>query len=182
MQTKHLTQVALMVAVIVVLGLFPAIPLGFIPVPLLVQNLGIILAGILFGVKRGTLAVLIFLLLVALGLPVLAGGRGGIALFAGPTCGYLLGYLLTPAVMAGLIKVTRAKKHWWQEMAIAILVGVGLIDFCGSLGLVWQSHLSFGAALTAQIIFLPGDAIKAVLSVVIARQLERHTQLALLFQ
>ncbi|WP_461214822.1 biotin transporter BioY [Lacticaseibacillus sp. GG6-2] len=182
MHTKHLTQVALMVAIMIVLGFFPAIPLGFIPVPLTLQALGIFLAGLLFGAKRGTLAVLIFLALVALGLPFLAGGRGGLSVFVGPTCGYLAGYVLAPAAMALSLRLCHARAHWWQELLVALIAGVCLIDFCGAMGLVVQSHLSVGAALAAQIAFLPGDMIKAVLAVVLARQLESHRQLAPLFE
>ena len=54
MKAKDITQIALMTAVIVILGMFPGIPLGFIPVPIVLQNMGVMLAGALLGPKKGT--------------------------------------------------------------------------------------------------------------------------------
>lgn len=74
---KHLTQTAMVTALIIVLGFFPGIPVGFIPVPIVLQNMGIFLAAELLGRKYGTIAVGLFLGLVALGLPLLSGGAWG---------------------------------------------------------------------------------------------------------
>lgn len=69
MKTRTTTYIALMVALLIVLGFIPGIPLGFIPVPIVLQNLGVMLAGALLGSRKGFLAVAIFLLLVAIGAP-----------------------------------------------------------------------------------------------------------------
>ena len=89
MKTKNVALIAMMTAIIIVLGFVPPIPLGFIPVPLVLQNMGIMLAGAILGSKRGFLSVIIFLLLVAVGLPLMTGGRGGVAVFVGATAGYI---------------------------------------------------------------------------------------------
>ena len=81
-----------MTAVICILGLVPGIPLPFMPVPIVLQNIGIFLAGVILGRKYGALSVIIFLLLAATGLPLLSGGRGGIGVFAGPSAGFLFLY------------------------------------------------------------------------------------------
>ena len=78
MSTKYLVYTALMTAIIAVLGFVPAIPLPIMPVPIVLQNIGIFLAAILLGRKYGTLSVVVLLLLVVAGLPLLSGGRGGI--------------------------------------------------------------------------------------------------------
>ena len=75
MTTKHLVYTALMTAIICILGIVPSVPLPFMPVPIVLQNIGIFLAGIILGRKLGTTSVIVFLLLVATGLPVLSGGR-----------------------------------------------------------------------------------------------------------
>ena len=80
-------------AFIAMLAFIPPIPLPFIPVPIAFQNTGIMLAGCLLGYKRGTLSVVIFLL-VAVGLPILTGGRRIRCIF-GPSAGYILGYPYT---------------------------------------------------------------------------------------
>ena len=77
-----------MTAIICILGLVPGVPLPFMPVPIVLQNIGIFLAGIILGRKMGALSVIVFLLLVATGLPVLSGGRGGIGVFVGPSAGF----------------------------------------------------------------------------------------------
>lgn len=80
---KHLTQTAMVTALIIVLGFFPGIPVGFIPVPIVLQNMGIFLAAELLGRKYGTIAVGLFLGLVALGLPYYLGGVGVPRFFSG---------------------------------------------------------------------------------------------------
>src|SRR3546814_9382649 len=75
---------------------------GFIPVPITAQSMGVMLAGVILGAKRGTIAVLLVLLLAAIGLPVLSGGRGGLAVFAAPTTGYLIGWVFA-AFVAGYL-------------------------------------------------------------------------------
>ncbi len=98
MTTRDLVLAALFAAIIVALGLVPPIMLGFIPVPITAQSLGVMLAGVILGAKRGGFAVLLVLLLVAIGLPVLSGGRGGLATFASPTAGYLVGWFFAAVV------------------------------------------------------------------------------------
>ena len=71
-------------------------------VPITAQSMGIMLCGTVLGAKRGTLAVLLFITLTALGLPLLSGGRGGLGIFASPSVGFIVGFPLA-AYVAGLI-------------------------------------------------------------------------------
>lgn len=169
----RLTQTALMTAILIILGLFPGIPLGFIPVAIVLQNMGVFLAGELLGPREGTLAVGLLLLLVALGLPFLTGGSGGIAVFAGPTGGYLVAWLFTPLLIGGIRQKFGQHFNWWQEFCLVILAGVIFIDVTGSIWLSWQSHLTLRAALLSNLAFIPGDLIKAGVAVSVARQLRR---------
>ena len=162
-----MVYVALMAALMAV-GAFIAIPIG--PVPIVLQNLFILLAGLLLGPRWGTLAVAIYLLAGALGLPVFAGGTGGIGRFAGPTGGYLIGFL--PAVyLVGMIGQAGGNRPFWQI--------VGMV--CGtlaiySLGVVWLktvTGMSFGKSLALGMYpFLPGDALKIAAAIPIARTLK----------
>ncbi|MCG0636797.1 Biotin transporter [Lactiplantibacillus plantarum] len=169
---KHLTQTAMVTALIIVLGFFPGIPVGFIPVPIVLQNMGIFLAAELLGRKYGTIAVGLFLGLVALGLPLLSGGRGGAAIFLGPTGGYLVAWLLAPMLIGTLIKITRAMTsgYWWLEVGIVWLAGILFVDVIGASWLAVQSHMTLTAALLSNVAFLPGDIIKGTLAVFIARR------------
>ena len=87
--SQSLAMVALFAAVMAVMGLIPKIdlPLG---VPITIQSLGMMLAGCLLGPRRGLQAMLLFLGAVALGLPLLSGGRGGLGAFLAPAAGYLV--------------------------------------------------------------------------------------------
>ena len=77
-----MTKVALFAAVMGVLGLMPPIPIGVIPVPITLQTLGVILSGGILGARLGAMSQIVFLLLVATGLPLLAGGRGGLGVLS----------------------------------------------------------------------------------------------------
>ena len=91
-RTRDLALTATFAGFIAALGLVPAFsPFGF-AVPVTIQSLGVMITGAVLGARRGAAATGLFLLLVAIGLPVLSGGRGGLGVFAGPTLGYLIGF------------------------------------------------------------------------------------------
>lgn len=174
-RTKMLTLASMMTAIIIVLGFFPGIPLGFIPVPIVIQNLGILLTIELLGTKYSFLSICLFLLLALFGLPILSGGRGGFAVFMGPTGGYILGWLLAPLVLGSILHILNHQQtlSWWVELIVVIVAGVLFIDIIGSIWLAIQSHMPMSAALLSNITFLPGDIIKAGLSVFLARRLRK---------
>ena len=103
------------------------------------------------------------------GLPILAGGRSALSAIAGPTVGYLVGYIISPAI-TGLIayRAPRNKTGMTVTLAIAGIVGLAIQYFCGSIGLMVRSGMSFGAAILAQVPFIVPDLIKVVVMVVIA--------------
>ncbi|WP_125709383.1 biotin transporter BioY [Lacticaseibacillus porcinae] len=171
---KNLMQAAMVCALLIILGLFPGIPLGIIPVAVVLQNLGVMLAGEILPARYGTLAVGVFLLLVALGLPFLSGGRGGIAIIAGPTGGYLIAWVLAPALNAWLLHITgAAHKPAWQEFCWATIFLVVFVDAIGSIWLSVQSHMPLTAALASNVMFVPGDLLKLGFAVMIARRLRK---------
>lgn len=172
MKTKNVALIAMMTAIIIVLGFVPPIPLGFIPVPLVLQNMGIMLAGAILGSKRGFLSVIIFLLLVAVGLPLMTGGRGGIAVFVGATAGYIYAYQFAAALIGyGLKKFSHS--NFWLELLIVWVVGVIFIDILGAIGLTAIAHMPFIKALISNLVFIPGDTIKALVVVLIYRRLKK---------
>ena len=103
MSTKDTVYIALFAALTAALGLFPPIVMPIAAgVPITAQTLGVMLAGGVLGAKRGALAMLLFLVLVAIGLPLLAGGRGGPAVFVGPSGGFLVGWVVAAYVIGRL--------------------------------------------------------------------------------
>ncbi len=145
-------------------GAFISLPLPGNPVPLVLQNLLVVLSGILMGPVYGSEAVGIFLLLGLVGFPVFSGGSGGLAVFAGPTGGYLVGYLFA-AFAAGLI----GRKRTPLFSALGSAAGFLIILICGTLRLRFYKQMPLsGALLSGFLPFLPGDALKCVICTFLA--------------
>ena len=162
-----MTVYAALFAALTAAGAYMAIPLG--PVPIVLQNLFIFLAGLLLGRRWGLTCVAIYLLAGILGLPVFAGGTGGIGRLIGPTGGYLVGYL--PAVyVIGLISEKAPRRPFIQVTAMGC--GTLLIYACGVSWLAHQAGMSPATALAAGMVpFLPGDALKIAAALPIAKAL-----------
>ncbi|MEJ6348920.1 biotin transporter BioY [Holzapfeliella sp. He02] len=175
MTIKDLTYTALFTALIIVLGIFPPITIAILPVPLVIQNFGVLLAATLLGPKRATLSVLVFLILVALGLPFLTGGRGGIGVFFGPTSGYLLAWLGIPIVVSLTHRfINNRFKTWYATLFSLIIGGIVFVDIIGSLGVSLVSHLPYLQVLWSNIVFLPGDLIKVIVCFMIYQRVKKH--------
>ena len=154
-------------------GALIAIPVG--PVPIVLQNLFALLSGLILGPIMGTAAVGLYLLAGFLNLPVFAGGIGGIARFAGPTGGYLIGYLLA-ALTAGLITGRPSSNNKTSLLRIIMAVSIGflVIYIPGVTWLKISRSLSWAMALMAGFIpFIIGDTIKGIAAVLIAPKLRR---------
>ena len=152
-------------AALTAVGAYISIPVG--PVPIVLQSLFILLAGLLLGSTWGVAGVGIYLLAGAFGLPVFAGGTGGIGRFFGPTGGYLIGFL--PAVyITGLIS-ERRKKNVLIDV-FAMICGSVLIYAFGVSWLKVITGMSLNRAVAVGMLpFLPGDALKIAAAAFIAR-------------
>ena len=174
MSTRDIVLVALFAAIIVVLGLMPPVTLGFIPVPITAQSLGVMLAGCILGARRGAAACLLVLLLVAIGLPVLSGGRGGLAVFAGPTAGFLVGWVVGAYVCGWLAErhVREDQGELAQFLAFLGAAVIGGIVVNYAFGIAWLSYMSgkaFFETTIASLVFIPGDLIKAFIAMLAGR-------------
>ena len=182
MQKKLLIRISLtaLFAALTAAGAFIAVPIG--PVPIVLQNLLALLAGLILGPFMGSAAVGLYLLAGILGLPVFSGGSGGIARFAGPTGGYLIGYLLA-AFTAGLIAgrpymKTKTIPPWLNfsaiRLIIAVTAGLLIVYIPGLLWLKISRNLGWTKALLAGFVpFAAGDIFKGVAAVLIAPRLRR---------
>ncbi|MCK5097482.1 MAG: biotin transporter BioY [Desulfobacteraceae bacterium] len=171
-ELKHITYSSLFVALIAA-GAFLAIPIG--PVPIVLQNMFVLLAGIILGPRWGLASVGIYLLIGACGLPVFANGKAGIGIIFGPTGGYLLGYL--PAVfITGLI----SKK--WDQKIIAIvfaMVAGSIIVYAAGVpwlkvvtGMAWSKAFALGMYP-----FIIGDILKIIAATFIAKAIRPYIKL-----
>lgn len=178
MTTRDIVLVALFAAVIVALGLMPPITLGFIPVPITLQTLGVMLAGAISGPVRGGLSAALVILLVVIGLPVLAGGRGGLGIMAGPSGGFLLGWVPGAFVTGWLAQRLSSRGSGAAKETAALVLaclvgGIGAVYALGIPWLAWVTDLGFAGAAVGSAVFLPGDCAKAVMAALVARGVQR---------
>lgn len=169
---RNLALVAMMTAFVAALGQIPGFTLAS-GIPISAQSLGIMLCGTILGARRGALAVLLFLALVALGLPLLSGGRGGLGVFTTPWAGFLFGFPLA-AFVTGLVM-----ERWHGNLTRGAIVAA----LAGGIGALYLIAVPFymvaapagpgEALLTAMAPFMPGDLIKAVLAGLITGALAR---------
>ncbi|MCI2947922.1 biotin transport system substrate-specific component [Staphylococcus caledonicus] len=182
MSTRNLVYTALMTAIICVLGLVPSIPLPIMPVPIVLQNIGIFLAGIILGRKYGALSVIVFLLLAATGLPVLSGGRGGIGVFAGPSAGFLFLYPVV-AYLIGLVRDRYLDRINFTILFVATLVvGILLLDIVGTIIMGFIIHIPVSKAIVLSLTFMPGDIVKGIIASLIGATMLNHSRFKNLIQ
>lgn len=161
------------------LGLVPKFDLPFTAgVPITAQTLGVMLAGVVLGPRQGTLAVLLFILVVALGAPLLAGGRGGLGVFFGPTVGFLIGWIPGVIVTGHVYRALSALPAGVAAAAASIVGGVLAIYAVGIPVLAWKAGMPLWQAALASTGFLPGDLLKAIATGFIAAALPAGARFA----
>jgi biotin transport system substrate-specific component len=191
LKTKDIVLIALFTALIIALGLVPPIPMPLVPVPLTLQTFGVMLAGLILGPTRAGFVLLLYVMIALLGLPVLPGGRAGLAVLAGPTAGFLLG-MIPGAVVTGwlalvLDRTDKSKADsssrdalkptpWWQIARFALAAMAGGIVLVYAIGIPWLAlvtKMDLTKACLAMLVFLPGDLLKALVAAVVAQRIRR---------
>lgn len=160
---RNFVLVALFAALIAALGLVPNVTLAF-GVPISAQSLGVMLAGTVLGARRGALAVLLFLLLPAIGLPVLSGGRGGIGVFVGPTAGFLFGFPIAAFAAGWIMERLNAAPVFWAASFSALIGGIFVMYVPGVLWLAFTIDKSLYETVLLMAPFIPGDIVKVILA------------------
>ena len=158
--------VVAMMTVLLAVGAWLTIPAS---PPFTMQSFMLYLCAWLFGRKKATVAVVVYLVLGAVGVPVFSGFQGGVGVLFGPTGGYLVGFLAM-ALIGG------DRGAWWRRMLLAV---VGTLC-CYAIGALWfasqtveLSAISYGAvALTCTVPYLLPDAAKMALAAIICRRVE----------
>lgn len=154
------------------------IPLPFTPVPINLATLAVFLAGSLLGHTYGPISMVVYVLVGAIGVPVFAGGTGGLGIITGPTGGYILGYIAAAAIIGSMTSRLDSKKIY----ILVISMVTGLIA-CYALGTIWfcivtgmgGGSVGIGAALMMCVVpFLPGDGLKIICAVFITKKIRPH--------
>lgn len=175
-KTKNMVLVSLFAALIAVCSWI------FIPaaVPFTLQTMGVFLAVGVLGGKLGTLCVLVYILLGAVGLPVFSGFSGGVGALLGTTGGYILGFLFSALVM-WLMEACLGKKTW--VMALSMVVGLLV---CYGFGTAWFRFVYLRTTGTVGWMtvlswcvfpFLIPDALKICLALFLTKAVKRSVKL-----
>ncbi len=163
MKERDVVFIALFAALIAALGLIPKLTLAF-GIPITAQSLGVMLCGTVLGAKRGALAVMLFLLLVFIGLPLLAGGRGGIGLLWTPSVGFLIGWPIAAYVTGLIFERFRSAPTFLLATLASLIGGVLVLYVFGIVGMAWNMGKSINEAAVLVLAFIPGDILKAVIA------------------
>jgi biotin transport system substrate-specific component len=180
-QTANRSAFIALFAALISIASFIAIPVGALGVPIVLQNMIVVLAGVVLGIE-GAAAVALFMVLGALGFPVFSGGRSGIAPFFAPAGGYLIGYLFA-AFFAGLIagrpSLLNGKENFLKIFAASVL-GFLIIYLAGTPRLaqiiMQTKNISFVESIKPAIVggvlpYIIGDAIKLIILIPLALKL-----------
>ncbi len=165
---RLMTRCALAAALLCILS---PVSVAIGPIPVSLGLFGVLLAGVLLGPLQGTCAVLVFLALGLIGLPVFAGGVGGFPALAGPTGGYLWSYPLVSAAGGFLCRAAVRARNRWVGIAwtvLSLLPGVAVCYALGTLQYCLLTGVTFLQGLAVCVIpFLPFDLIKCLAASVI---------------
>jgi biotin transport system substrate-specific component len=171
--TGDLARVGVFAALIAVLGLPGAFNIFGNAVPITLQTFGVMLAGAILGSRRGALAVAVLLVLVAAGLPLLAGGRGGLGAFTAPSAGFLIGWLPGAAVTGWIVERGGRSPGFVRLLAACAIGGMAVVYLVGIPVQAAVTGLSLTAAAGLTAVFLPGDVLKVVLAAIVVRGTQR---------
>ena len=174
-RTRQITLIGLMTAVICILGPL-SIPLPFSPVPITLTNLAIFFAIYLLKIKGGTICLLVSLCLGTAGLPVFSSFSGGLGKLAGPTGGYLIGFIFLALIQGFLMKAFPGKN---TAAVIGMILGMAVCYLFGTAWLAIQMGLTFPAALSIGVLpYLPGDGVKIIIAAIAGPKLRTAVQRA----
>lgn len=173
--TTDLALIATFAALIAVCAVSAALPFGVNGVPITLQLLAIFLTGAVLGALRGFLAVTLYIVVGAAGLPIFAGGQAGIAPFSGPTSGYLLAFPIA-ALITGFV-VERFAARGVAVTALVVIVGgvIGetVVTLAGAAGIAITADLTYLEGITAALPFVPADLAKLAIAAVVAAAVHR---------
>ena len=156
---------ASLMAALTAVGAYIYVPIG--PVPIVLSTLFVLLSGLLLGSRWGLASMGLYLLVGAIGIPVFAGGKGGVAHFFGPTGGYLFGYALASWI-TGLI--SEHSRGLIMLDILSVIIGSLVIYSLGVPWLKMVTQMSWPKALIMGMVpFLIGDAVKASVALILAR-------------
>jgi len=169
-KTKEIIFCALFAALTAILSQI-SIPLPFTPVPINLATVSVCLGAGLLGSKIGAISQVVYVIIGAIGVPVFANFTTGLGILAGPTGGYIIGYVVATILIGAIIK--RFGENLYTYM---IAMGIGILG-CYTIGTAWFMYVTkiglFEALIMCVVPFLIGDMLKVVLSAFLVKRLKR---------
>ena len=173
MSTRDMVLIALFAAITAAFAVFPPVQIPVVPAPIVVQNIGVMLAGAILGARRGGLALLLFVVLVALGMPLLTGWKGGFGVILGPTGGFVLSWIPAAFVVGAMVEKFWSRLNFWNLLLCNVVGGIVVVYALGIPWLAVIAGLELGQALAGSAVFIPGDVVKAVIASLAALVVKR---------
>lgn len=171
MKTKELTKIGLMTAIICILAPI-SIPIPASPVALTLCTFALYLSAYILSPKHAISATALYLLIGAVGIPVFSGYTSGLAKFAGPGGGYLIGYIFLVAISAFFV---RKYPNTPIMQMIGAFLGTIVTYTIGTFWLAKVTNADFIATLPfGALVFLPLDVVKIIISCILGRKIQRY--------
>lgn len=156
--TKNLTTIALITALICIVSPF-SIPIG--PIPVSLSSFIIMLAFAVFKLKKSLIAVCLYILIGAVGVPVFSGFGAGVGKIAGPSGGFILGYILMILAMGLVTFLTKKITGKRYPLLISLIFGTIVLYISGSVWMSITSGLAYKEVLPLAVLpFILPDAAK----------------------
>ena len=168
---RRLVLIAMMTAITCILAPL-SIPIPVSPVPISLTNLVLLISVYILGWKDASISFIIYLLLGLAGLPVFSGFSGGLGKIAGPTGGYLAGFIFMTVIAGLAVDIFSGKR---LPAVIGMALGTAVASAFGTAWLAIQMDLTFISALSIGVLpYLAGDTLKIILAVIAGPMLKKR--------
>ena len=168
---RRLVLIAMMTAITCILAPL-SIPIPISPVPISLTNLVLLISVYILGWKDASISFIIYLLLGLAGLPVFSGFSGGLGKIAGPTGGYLAGFIFMTVIAGLAVDIFSGKR---LPAVIGMALGTAVAYAFGTAWLAIQMDLTFISALSIGVLpYLAGDTLKIILAVIAGPMLKKR--------
>jgi biotin transport system substrate-specific component len=172
--TTDLALVAAFAALVAACAVIGGVPVGGGGVPITLQTLAVVLAGLVLGPVRGFLAVALYLVLGASGLPVLADHSSGLGVFTGVTAGYLWTFPLAAALAGLLVRYLAGPRRTSALVVFLCAVPAMVLNHVGGVaGMKLYAHVDWSTAFTWDAPFWLGDTVKILVAALVAAEVHR---------
>ena len=175
-KTTEITFIGLMTAVLCILGPL-TIPIPISVVPISFTNLAIYIIVYILGWKKGTITYLLYFMIGLAGVPVFSGFGAGFGKLAGPTGGYLIGFIFMTIITGVIVEAFPGKKGMHL---VGMVIGLIISYTLGTVWLTYQLDLGMKEGLLMAVVpYLPGDALKIVAALFLGPVLQKNLRKAI---